>query len=70
VARECPFTNASRIGDVVFIAPDGPFNAAPATSADEYDWALVDPGVYAVLVMSYVQTNLPLQLRMELGPSK
>jgi hypothetical protein len=49
---------------------DGQFNAAPATSADEYNWALVDPGVYAVLVTSYVQTNLPFQLRMEVGPSK
>ena len=54
------------VGDVVLIAPNGRFNASPAANVDEHTWALVEPGDYGVLVMSYVETNLPFQLRAEL----
>jgi hypothetical protein len=62
--------NPALVGDVVFIAPNGQFNASPGLSADEYNWATVDPGPHGVLVMSYVDATLPFQLRMELTPSK
>jgi hypothetical protein len=65
-----PGFNPTLVGDVVFIAPSGQFNASPGASADEYNWALVDPGSYGVLVMSYVDATLPFQLRMELTPIK
>jgi hypothetical protein len=57
-------------GDVVFIAPSGQFTASSGASAEEYKWALVDPGHYGVLVMSYANSTLPFQLRMELTPIK
>jgi hypothetical protein len=65
-----PGFNPTLVGDVVFIAPNGQFNASPGLSVDEYNWALVDPGTYGVLVMSYVEATLPFQLRMELTPHK
>jgi hypothetical protein len=63
-----PGFNWRLVGDVVFIAPSGQFNASPGLDEDEYNWAGVDPGSYGVLVMSYVDSTLPFQLRMELTP--
>ena len=57
-------------GDVVFIRPDGRFTASSGVAVDEYNWALVDPGTYGVLVMSYVDATLPFELRMEHTPHK
>jgi hypothetical protein len=68
--EHAPGFNPTLVGDVVFIAPNGQFNSSPGTSADEYNWALVDSGTYGVLVMSYVDATLPFQLRMELTPIK
>jgi hypothetical protein len=65
-----PGFNPAVVGDVVFIAPNGQFNSSPALTVDEYNWALVDPGTYGVLVMSYVDATLPFELRMELAPQK
>ena len=65
-----PGFDPTLIGDAVLIAPDGRFNASPSLQVDEHTWALVDPGSYGVLVMSYVDTNLPFQIRTEFVPSK
>jgi hypothetical protein len=63
-----PGFDPALIGDVVLIAPNGRFNSSPSLQVDEHTWALVDPGPYGVLVMSYVETNLPFQIRTELVP--
>jgi hypothetical protein len=64
-----PGFDPNLVGDVVLIAPDGRFNASPSLQLDEHTWALVEPGAYGVLVMSYVATNLPFRIRTELVPN-
>ena len=54
------------VGDVVLITPNGHFNASPGAGVDEHTWALVEPGSYGVVVMSYVDVNLPYMIRTEL----
>jgi len=52
-------------GDVVVVAPDGHFASSDWTHEDEQLWVSVQPGGYAVLVMSYVPASLPFQISTE-----
>jgi hypothetical protein len=61
-----PGYDPTLVGDVVLVAPDGRFNSSPSLSPEEHTWAVVEPGVYGVIVNSYVDTDLPFQLRTQL----
>ena len=53
-------------GEVVIVASTGRFATSGWKQTAPDVFARVEPGAYDVLVMSYVQTRLPFQLRMEL----
>jgi hypothetical protein len=64
-----PGFDPSLSGDVVLVAPDGRFAASDWQHTEESIDALVHPGEYGVLVMSYVPATLPFQIRVELRSS-
>ena len=55
-------------GDVVLVAPSGRFTASDWRHTEEHVFALVEPGDYGVLVMSYVPVSLPFQIKVERRP--
>ena len=63
-----PGFDPSLSGDVVLVAPSGRFTASDWRHTEEQISALVEPGDYGVLVMSYVPVSLPFQIKLELRP--
>jgi hypothetical protein len=63
-----PGFDPARSGEVVFVAADGRFAASDWLHAEEHLAALVEPGDYGVLVMSYAPASLPFQINLELNP--
>jgi hypothetical protein len=52
----------------VLVAPSGRFTASDWRHTEERISALVEPGDYGVLVMSYVPVSLPFQIKVERRP--
>jgi hypothetical protein len=63
-----PGFDPSLSGDVVLVAPSGRFTASDWRHTEEHVFALVEPGDYGVLVMSYVPVSLPFQIKVERRP--
>jgi hypothetical protein len=56
-------------GEVVLVAPSGRFASSDWQLPDPHVFAVVEPGEYDLLVISYVQTNQPFQLTTALSPA-
>jgi len=56
-------------GEVVLVAPSGRFASSDWQLLDPHVFAVVEPGGYDLLVISYVQTNQPFQLTTALSPA-
>jgi hypothetical protein len=62
-----PGFDLKQAGEVVLVAPTGRFAASDLEREEVELSALVEPGIYDVLVMSYTSgVRLPFQLRAEL----
>ena len=56
-------------GEVVLVASSGRFASSDWQSLDPHVLAVVEPGRYDLLVISYVQTNQPFQVTANLSPA-
>ena len=63
-----PGFDPSLSGDVVLVAPNGRFTASDWQHAEEHIFALVQPGEYGVVVMSYTPATLPFRIRATVSP--
>jgi hypothetical protein len=63
-----PGFDESLAGEVVLVANAGRFAASDWQRTELDIWALVQPGDYTVLVMTYVPVSLPFRLRTEFRP--
>lgn len=64
-----PGFDLSLAGEVVLVAPSGRFASSNWQQVDPQVFALVEPGSYGLLVISYVATSLPFQLTTALSSS-